>query len=258
MPAPALERTTAAASNGAANGGAAKPLRKASELDASRRARMLSSAVEIFFAEGYHASMDHIASRARVAKQTVYNHFGCKERLFAEVVQHLADTIIVPLGEPGLDVRTALIRFSLALRARVLSAQGIGAHRALVAEAPRFPDLAHLVYVKGHQSALDTLAEFVEIRTFTGELACREPRFAAQMLLGMLTGHDRVRLLYGIKSDAGRESEVRRCERIVDCFLNAFGAKPDASGVKSASPGASKSRRTASSPPHPARPGRGK
>jgi TetR/AcrR family transcriptional regulator, mexJK operon transcriptional repressor len=231
MPAPASGRAKAARTTEAekaANGDGIRP-RKAGELDAARRARMLSTAVEIFFADGYHASMDSIASQAKVAKQTVYNHFGCKERLFAEVVQHLADTVVVPLAEPGLDVRTALIKFSLALRARVLSVQGIGAHRALVAEAPRFPELAQLIYAKGHNAALETLSEFLHKRMTAGELQSGDSRFAAQMLLGMLIGHDRVRLLYGVKPERRQPSEARACARIVDCFLNAFGGRPDAS-----------------------------
>ena len=203
--------------------GSARSSRKGGELDARKRKRMLSTAVEVFFADGYHASMDQIARRAKVAKQTVYNHFGCKEQLFIEVVQHLADTVIVPLGEAGLDIRTALITFSIALRAHVLSARGIGAHRALVAEAPRFPVLAKLIYGKGHQTALETLTEFLRKRMAVREISKCEPRFAAQMLLGMLTGHDRVRLLYGVREPKAA-SEARCAARIVDCFLRAFGA----------------------------------
>ena len=240
MPAPAsgraaVARTTAVKKT--ANGDDTRP-RKAGELDAARRARMLSTAVEIFFADGYHASMDSIASQAKVAKQTVYNHFGCKERLFAEVVQHLADTVVVPLAEPGLNVRTALIKFSLALRARVLSAQGIGAHRALVAEAPRFPELAQLIYGKGHHAALETLSEFLQKRMAAGEIASGDSRFAAQMLLGMLTGHDRVRLLYGVKPEGRKLGEARTCARMVDCFLNAFGGRPGVSGSMDVRPAA--------------------
>jgi TetR/AcrR family transcriptional repressor of mexJK operon len=239
MPASASERAKArtTAVKTAANADDTQP-RKAGELDAARRARMLSTAVEIFFADGYHASMDSIARQAKVAKQTVYNHFGCKERLFAEVVQHLADTVIVPLAEPGLDVRTALIKFSLALRARVLSPQGIGAHRALVAEAPRFPELAQLIYGKGHHTALETLSAFLGKRMSAGEMPRSDARFAAQMLLGMLTGHDRVRLLYGVEPEGRKLGEARTCARIVDCFLNAFGGRPGVSGSMGVRPAA--------------------
>jgi TetR/AcrR family transcriptional repressor of mexJK operon len=218
---------------------------------------MLSTAVEVFFADGYHASMDQIASQARVAKQTVYNHFGCKERLFAEVVQHLADAVIVPLAEPGLDLRTALIKFAVALRERVLSVQGIGAHRALVAEAPRFPELARLIYGKGHHAALETLTEFLDARMLCGEMPRSESRFAAQMLLGMLIGHDRVRLLYGVKAEGRVLSEARTCARIVDCFLNAFGGRPDASGVVEVPPAARKRGRVVAVSSHAARSTRG-
>ncbi|WP_372442703.1 TetR/AcrR family transcriptional regulator [Streptomyces pactum] len=44
--------------------------------------------MEVFLREGYQrASVDTIADAARVSKQTVYNHFGDKERLFIAAVE---------------------------------------------------------------------------------------------------------------------------------------------------------------------------
>jgi len=49
------------------------------------RANILQAAKEAFYAQGYRVSMTDIAKRARVAKQTLYNHFDSKESLFAAV-----------------------------------------------------------------------------------------------------------------------------------------------------------------------------
>ncbi len=190
---------------------------KAAGNGADKRACLLAAAVKVFMAQGYHASMDKIAAQAKVAKQTVYNHFDNKEKLFEEVIRHIAGTIVVSLGEPEVSVRTALLRFAEAIRARTLSPDGIGVYRALVAEAPRFPSLARLIYKTGPQAAQDALAEFLERRIASGEIRMTDTQFAAQMLMSMLTGHDRSRLLYGIK--AGKANETQQCERIVDCFL---------------------------------------
>ncbi|MBB5936912.1 TetR/AcrR family transcriptional regulator [Streptomyces zagrosensis] len=61
--------------------------RPAGRLSAKREA-ILRAAVEVFLREGYaRASVDAIAEEAGVAKQTVYNHFGDKERLFLAAVE---------------------------------------------------------------------------------------------------------------------------------------------------------------------------
>jgi TetR/AcrR family transcriptional regulator, mexJK operon transcriptional repressor len=190
---------------------------KAADNGTDKRACLLAAAVKVFMAQGFHASMDKIAAQAKVAKQTVYNHYGSKEELFEEVIRHIAGTIVVSLGEPEVSVRAALLGFAKAIRARILSPEGIGVYRALVAEAPRFPSLARLIYKTGPQAAQDALALFLERRMASKEIRKTDAQFAAQMLMSMLTGYDRVRLLYGIKT--AQASEQQQCERIVDCFL---------------------------------------
>lgn len=190
---------------------------KAAENGADKRACLLAAGVKVFMDHGYHASMDKIAAQAKVAKQTVYNHFGSKEKLFEAVIRQIAGTIVVSLGESQATVRDALVAFALAVRERTLSPEGIGVYRALVSEAPRFPSLARLIYKTGPGAAQDALAQFLEERMERGEIRKTDAQFAAQMLMSMLTGYDRVRLLYGIK--AGRVNERQRCERIVDSFL---------------------------------------
>ncbi|MDH5264591.1 MAG: TetR/AcrR family transcriptional regulator, partial [Betaproteobacteria bacterium] len=49
------------------------------------RERLVRAASEVFREEGYRASIDAIAARAGVARQTIYNHFASKEDLFRGV-----------------------------------------------------------------------------------------------------------------------------------------------------------------------------
>src|SRR5258708_40233270 len=51
------------------------------------REMILGAAKTVFLRDGYGASLESIAEAAEVARQTVYNQFGSKEQLFAEVVQ---------------------------------------------------------------------------------------------------------------------------------------------------------------------------
>ncbi len=176
------------------------------------RERVLRAATSSFLARGYGSSVDDIARRAGVAKQTVYQHFASKEELFKAVAGDLAKRVLVKLE--GGDIRQSLIRFALEYRKRALGAQGIATFRTLVPEVPRFRALARDMYANTAGEMVRRLAEFLQQK-----LKVPDPEFAAEMFLSMLTGHDRLKRLFGVPP--GAESEAARTARIVDCFLKA-------------------------------------
>ena len=54
---------------------------------ARKRAAILEAAHDLFLQKGYAGtSMDDVAARAAVSKQTVYKNFADKQRLFTEVI----------------------------------------------------------------------------------------------------------------------------------------------------------------------------
>jgi len=185
------------------------------------RGRLICAASEAFFADGYRASMDDIATRAGVAKQTLYNHFASKDVLFGEVVRISTQGILVSLDGDGGDLRATLIRFAIAFRATALGARCIAMYRTLITESTRFPLLARAVYEVGPGTAIRQLASLLDKAMQAGELRRDTPDFAAEMLLGMLSGAERTRYLLGIEQALPEDDEARS-ERIVDCFLRAF------------------------------------
>jgi TetR/AcrR family transcriptional repressor of mexJK operon len=189
-------------------------------MSAVHRERVLRAATTSFLAQGYGTSVDEIARRAGVAKQTVYQHFPSKEELFKEVARDLVKLVLIELdGEPR-DLRAALVGFAIAYRERVLGAQGIAAFRALVPEIPRFRALARTMYAASAGETVRRLSEILDTAMEAGRLRRDDPVFAAEMLFGMLVGHDRIKRLFGVESKG--ESEARRSARIVDCFLGAY------------------------------------
>ncbi|HZN99906.1 MAG TPA: TetR/AcrR family transcriptional regulator [Burkholderiales bacterium] len=179
---------------------------------AIHRSRVLRAATSSFLARGYGSSVDDIARRARVAKQTVYQHFASKDELFKAVAEELAKRVLVELE--GGDIRASLLRFGLAYRSRALGAQGIATFRTLVPEVPRFRALARTMYANTAGEMVRRLAGFLREK-----LEVEDAEFAAEMLLSMLTGHDRLKRLFAVPP--GSESEAKRTERIVDTFLKA-------------------------------------
>lgn len=187
---------------------------------AGNRERVLRAATSSFLARGYGSSVDLIARRAGVAKQTVYHHFPSKDTLFKEVAKELLKGVLVELESEPQDLRMGLVRFALAYRKRVLAAQGIATFRTLVPEVPRFKALAKAVYASGAGEAVWRLSGYLAKAMADGRLRNDDPAFAAELLLGMLVGQDRIKRLFGIA--ASEESEPRRAAHIVDCFLKAF------------------------------------
>jgi AcrR family transcriptional regulator len=60
-----------------------------------RRAQLLSSALEVFVQQGYHAAaMDDIAERAGVSKPVLYQHFPGKLELYLAILDAACDAII--------------------------------------------------------------------------------------------------------------------------------------------------------------------
>lgn len=185
------------------------------------RNRLIQAARVAFMEEGYRASVDGIAARAGVAKQTLYNHFPSKEELFSESVGLVSDAIVVSLDGQTDDVRATLLRFGTAFRQKVHGGEGLALFRTLMAEAARFPSLAQAFFAKGPEQTTARLGDFLGRAMAAGRLRQDDPRFAAEMLVGMLHGIDHFRRL----SNATRlpvALEKARIEKIVDCFLRAY------------------------------------
>jgi TetR/AcrR family transcriptional repressor of mexJK operon len=183
------------------------------------RERVLRAAKSSFLTHGYRSSVDAIARRAGVAKQTVYHHFPSKDELFKEVARELAKRVLVELESGPRDLRGALLRFARAYRRRVLGAQGLAMFRAVVPEVPRFPALARAMYAGGAGALVERLAAVLAAGMQAAELRRDDPELAAELFLGMLVGHDRLKRLFGV---GWEEKEARRSARIVDCFLRAY------------------------------------
>ncbi len=188
---------------------------------ADTRNRLIQAAREAFMEEGYRASVDGIAARAGVAKQTLYNHFPSKDELFSESVGLVSAAIVVTLDGQTDDVRATLLRFGSAFRQKVHGAEGLALFRTLMAEAVRFPTLAQAFFAKGPEQTAARLADFLGRAMAAGRLRRDDPRFAAEMLVGMLHNIDHFRRLSSniLLPEALEESRIGQ---IVDCFLRAY------------------------------------
>jgi len=158
---------------------------------AKKRAEIVSIATDVFLRDGYgRASMDQIHSRLGGSKRTLYNHFSGKEALFEAVVSEVSDRVLTAL-QPALDdddLRAALVRMGADYLSVLLSPEGLALYRAMVSEAPHFPDLAKTFFEHGPGRASHHLAGFLRDQKARGRLNISDPQIAAEHFLGAIRG----------------------------------------------------------------------
>lgn len=181
----------------------------AAQPERSARERILDTASELFYRDGYHAvGIDTIIARSGVAKMTLYRHFASKddliaaylERSNAEFMAWLEDAIAV-VDEPRAGLVAAFDAFGkLATSARCLGCTFQGA-------ASEFPEMDH----PGHRVALDhkraVRNRFAELARDAG---LHDPEGLAAQLLLLMDGSWVAARMFGPDNHAESVGEAAR------------------------------------------------
>jgi TetR/AcrR family transcriptional repressor of mexJK operon len=153
---------------------------------ARKRRAILDAATEAFLEQGYGGtSMDSIAAAAGVSKQTVYQHFGDKQRLFRELIAATVQAASDPvydearrLADSG-RIEDDLRDLARRLLALVMQPTMLRLRRLVIAEARRFPELGRVFYDQGPGRTIATLAETFAELAAQGKLHAPDPMLAA-------------------------------------------------------------------------------
>jgi AcrR family transcriptional regulator len=151
---------------------AAKPSR--ADKSAFRRDAILAAALEEFSARGFAAArLDDVAARAGVGKGTIYLHFRDKQALFQELVTTMLVPFIANLETPppaGLPIRIVLERLIDLFIREIYGIERRKLIRLIIAEGPRFPQLAEFHYHHVVKRALAAMRALLEGALRRGEL----------------------------------------------------------------------------------------
>ena len=144
------------------------------ERAAERRGAIIEAALDEFVARGFTATrIDDIASRAGVAKGTIYLHFKDKESMFEELIRTALVPLIGRLHAPppiGGSVRDAVEAFARTFIQEVASTRRGDIVRLIVAEGPRFPSIADFYYREVVSRGLAGMRGLIELAVSRGEI----------------------------------------------------------------------------------------
>ena len=152
-----------------------KPASNRAERAAERRGAIVEAAMEEFIARGFAATrLDDVAKRAGVAKGTIYLHFKDKESMFEELIR----TAIVPMvsrlwatpPQPGASVRDMMEGFARTFIQEVATTRRGDLVRLIVAEGPRFPEVADFYYREVVSRGLAGMRAMIELGIARGEI----------------------------------------------------------------------------------------
>lgn len=187
--------------------------------------QILDAAVELFTEQGFAStSMDQIAKRAGVSKQTVYSHYGSKEELFVAAIgcKCIAHQLTPELFDPSSDPRSQLLSVARHFADLMMSRESVQVARTCISEAETYPQLSQLFYEAGPERVIGLLTALLERFDRSGRLCIPEPRFAAVQFLKMVQGEQRMRLEFNVGGLMADDEYQRYLTLCVDMFLRAY------------------------------------
>ncbi|GIX16284.1 MAG: hypothetical protein KatS3mg119_0470 [Rhodothalassiaceae bacterium] len=180
--------------DGAAANAAAVPASADPDGAGARRMAILDAAEEAFLARGFAgARVEAIARAAGVAKGTVYLYFPSKAALFVGVVERMVAPHFARLRLGAVTERHGSRDLLLGLLEGMLARMAEGRLprilRLLIAESPRFPQLAQLYHDRVIRRGLDTVEAILARGAARGEWRIADPAATARIIVAPVLMH---------------------------------------------------------------------
>ncbi len=187
----------------------------------------MNAAGERFLASGFQGtSMDEVAQRAGVSKQTVYSHFASKEALFKACIRAKVagygfdETTEVDDSDP----RAALLTLTRRFVDLLFDPEVIAMHRLVMAESASQPRIAELFFDSGPRRTEAAVCAFLKAQAAKGRLQIDQGHllYAAMQLLSTAVGMDQLRLWLGLRESVAQDELETHLQRVVDDFLRLY------------------------------------
>ncbi|AGZ41076.1 TetR/AcrR family transcriptional regulator [Actinoplanes friuliensis] len=155
-----------------------------------KRALIVRAATELFLESGYdRASLARVAERAGVSKATLFKQFPTKAALFdAIVITSWAETGVADMPPAG-DLAAGLTVLGRRYATLVTQPEMTDLFRIVIAELPRFPELAKAHFSQGKLPYFESVRSYLVTERDAGTAAIADPELAATQFLGMISNY---------------------------------------------------------------------
>ncbi|ARP73558.1 TetR/AcrR family transcriptional regulator [Streptomyces pluripotens] len=168
--------------------------RRAAKRSSATALKVLNASKTLFLQDGYDGvNLDRIATRAGVARQTVYNLFGSKEAVFRATMEHHwaafgLEELLARLDRDvsRVDPADFLRRFADMVLTFVAETDQVSFTRLVIAESRRLPWIAEEFYRLGKAPLAQTFTACLREMSETGVIDCPHPELAARQFLGLI------------------------------------------------------------------------
>ena len=186
---------------------------------------VLDEATSLFLEQGYAVtSMEAIATAAGVGKHTLYRRFPDKATMFGAAMMRGASDIETAVDAH--DARPPLQRLrtlTATVFDRAMRPEMVRFMRVIIAEGPRFPELAEMLREQGGSQAFVATKTLIREAQIAGALRAGDPEWLARSFLFLSIGMPLHRLLTGSAEYADPKTRTEHLERTWRLFIHGAG-----------------------------------
>lgn len=187
---------------------------------------ILSAARHLFLKNGYvETTMDAVATKAGLTKQTVYSYYENKEALFTEIITEFCNRPPTAKGKPlpeNAPFNDLLEAVGLRILDLITTDEVLATTRLVISEADRYPKLAKMYYESGTQRLVQMLAEFLDAQNRLGKTRIPNTQSAASYFLAMLKGQYYLRMILKIKPSPSESLKTAHVKDTVQVFMELY------------------------------------
>ena len=200
--------------------------RVAGQIDEAKTEAILDAATEMLAERGISASMEELARRAGVSKQTLYNRYGCKAEIVRALVERRVNLIVAPLeaAEALEHPQESLAAFARSMLTHLANPATSAMMRAYILGAADTPDLGRAVFEAGPETSRTRLAEFLQAEAEAGRMQVPDPVQAAEFFAGMVIGGHQTAGLLGVDRGLTPERIAAIADEAAARFMRAYGS----------------------------------
>lgn len=196
------------------------------KLKTNKADTILFAARHLFLKNGYvETTMDAVAAKAGMTKQTVYSYYRNKESLFTEIITEFCNRTPAAKGKPlpeNAPFEALLEAVGLRILDLITTEEVLATTRLVISEADRHPKLAKMYYESGTQRLVQMLAEFLDTQNRLGKTRIPNTVSAASYFLAMLKGQYYLRMILKIKPSPSESLKTAHVKDTVRVFMELY------------------------------------